>query len=172
MFALAEGDQRALGRLYDRHAGVMLALAERILRNGREAEDLVHDVFVEVWKHAGDYDPERGSVAAWLRLRTRSRAIDRVRSARLTRATPLETAHEPNTHMPDPEAAASGTKLQEALSSLPGEQAAVLLLGYFEGLTSSEISDRVGVPLGTVKSRAAAAMAKLRAHMGVAQGGA
>ncbi len=172
MFALAEGDRSALGLLYDRHAPVMLALAERILGNRREAEDLLHDVFVEVWKHAGDYDPERGSVAAWLRLRMRSRALDRVRSARIARAAPLDDGDLPAADLPDPEMAATGQRLHDALSALPGEQATVLVLGYFEGLSSSEIADRVGVPLGTVKSRAAAAMAKLRAQLGVAQGGA
>jgi RNA polymerase sigma-70 factor (ECF subfamily) len=174
LLALAEGDRSALGRLYDRHAPLLLALGEKILRSRREAEDLLHDVFVEAWKHAGDYDPERGSVTTWLRLRMRSRAIDRVRSARLARATPLEEArgHTGDDHPSDPEAAANGHRLRDALSSLPNEQATVLMLGYFEGLSSSEIADRCGIPLGTVKSRVAAAMNKLRAHMGVAQGGA
>jgi RNA polymerase sigma-70 factor (ECF subfamily) len=173
VFALAEGDERALGRLYDRHAPVLLALGDRILKNRREAEDLLHDVFVEVWRQAGDYDVARGPVATWLRLRMRCRAIDRVRLARIARSSPLDeaTTSAPD-HGPDPEEAADGQRLHHALSALPSDQATVLMLGYFEGLSSSEIADRCGIPLGTVKSRVAAAMTKLRAHMGVAQGGA
>jgi RNA polymerase sigma-70 factor (ECF subfamily) len=167
MLALAEGDRDALGRIYDRHAAVLLALAQRILRNRREAEDLLHDVFVEAWKQAGSYDPARGSVAAWLRLRMRSRAIDRVRSARLSRGTTLDEAREPSTAPSHHESIADGRALHQALAVLPDEQANVLVLGYFEGLSSSEIAEREGIPLGTVKSRVAAAMAKLRQHLGV-----
>jgi len=172
VFALAEGDQAALGRLYDRHAAVLLALAETVVKNRLEAEDLLHDVFVEVWKRAGDYDPERGSVATWLRLRLRSRALDRVRLARISRSSPLEDAPASAGASATQETAANGHKLQDAISTLPHEQATVLMLGYFEGLSSSEIAERCGIPLGTVKSRVAAALSKLRAHMGVAPGGA
>ena len=166
VISLAEGDADALGRLYDRHGAIMLALGERILKNRREAEDLLHDVFVEVWKHAGDYDADRGSVATWLRLRMRSRAIDRLRSARMSRVASLDDARlERSDEAPSPEASANNHQLQSALASLPGEQATVLMLGYFEGLSSSEIAEREGIPLGTVKSRVAAGMQKLRARM-------
>ena len=165
MFAAAEGDAAALGALYDRHAPTLLAIGHRILRNGREAEDLLHDVFVEAWRHAGDYDPARGSVQAWLRLRMRSRALDRVRSPRVSRARPLDDAVQARlAGGEDPERAADGAVLHSALEKLPEEQRKVLLLGYFEGLSCSEIAVRVGVPIGTVKSRVAAAMGKLRAH--------
>ncbi|MCA9694723.1 MAG: sigma-70 family RNA polymerase sigma factor [Polyangiaceae bacterium] len=168
IFAVAEGDREALGRLYDRHAPVLLALAQRILKNQRESEDLLHDVFVEAWRRAGDYDPQRGSVATWLRLRMRSRALDRVRSARLARQESFEggTAVDFTAEASQsPEEAANGAFLQSALDALPVDQRDVVVLGYFEGLSSSEIAARVGVPLGTVKSRAAAAMAKLRASL-------
>ena len=116
-----------------------MALAQRILKNQRESEDLLHDVFVEVWRRAGDYDPSRGSVGTWLRLRTRSRALDRVRSARIARAEPLEQQGDKRT--PDSgravEQSADHVQLREALVALPDEQRTVLLLGYFEGLSSS-----------------------------------
>ena len=128
-------------------------------------------MFVEVWRRAGDYDPERGSVASWLRVRMRSRALDRVRSPARRRSQPLEAASEPM-HEADAERAADGASLRAALGELPSEQRAVLWLGYFEGLSSSEIAEREGIPLGTVKSRAAAAMAKLRAHLRASPGGA
>jgi RNA polymerase sigma-70 factor (ECF subfamily) len=171
MMAAAEGDRLGLARLYDRHAPLLLALAERILKQRREAEDLVHDVFIEVWRCAGDYDPERGSVATWLRLRVRCRALDRLRSAGQTRAldTPsVEEGHAENAA----ELAVDRKALRAALAELPDEQRAVLMLGYFEGLSSTEIALVMGVPAGTVKSRVAAAMTKLRAHLGAPQGGA
>jgi RNA polymerase sigma-70 factor (ECF subfamily) len=173
MFAAAEGNADALGALYDRHAPTLLAIGQRILRNGREAEDLLHDVFVEAWRHAGDYDPARGSVGAWLRLRMRSRALDRVRSPRVARARPFDDAVQATLAGNDnPERAADGGVLHSALDTLPDEQRKVLLLGYFEGLSCSEIAKRIDVPLGTVKSRLAAAMGKLRAHFGATAGGA
>jgi RNA polymerase sigma-70 factor, ECF subfamily len=167
MLSLAEGDREALGRLYDRHAPVLLALGQRIVKNQREAEDLLHDVFVEVWRRASDYDPGRGSVATWLRLRTRSRALDRVRSARIARTDPIDGVLDSKTSKVtlSPEVAADNRHLREALATLPEEQQTVLLLGYFEGLSSSEIAQRVGIPIGTVKSRVASAMAKLRTHL-------
>ncbi|MBI4956820.1 MAG: sigma-70 family RNA polymerase sigma factor [Myxococcales bacterium] len=173
VLAVAEGDREALGRLYDRHGPVLLAVAAHILRDRREAEDLLHDVFVTVWQRAGDYDPARGTVAVWLQLRVRSRALDRVRSARLARSVPLDALS-----VAEPRAAASQERagdervLRDALARLPGEQRMVLELGYFEGLSSAQIAARVGVPLGTVKSRVAAAIAKLRTQLGAHEGGA
>lgn len=171
MFAAAEGNAEALGALYDRHAPNLLAIGLRILRNRREAEDLLHDVFVEAWRHAGDYDPARGSVRAWLRLRMRSRALDRVRSPRVSRARQLdESTHARLVSGDNPERAADNSTLRGALAALPDEQRAVVALGYFEGLSCSEIAKQIDVPIGTVKSRLAAAMRKLRAHFTPAGG--
>ena len=86
--AIASGDTRALAALYDRHAPLMLGLARRIVGGTSEAEDIVHDVFVEAWRRASDYDESRGSVKAWLLLRTRSRAIDFRKSAGVARTSP------------------------------------------------------------------------------------
>ena len=85
--AMAGGDRRALAALYDRHASYLLALGLRILKNRGEAEDLLHDVFLEVWRSAGDYDLNRGRVRTWLVIRMRSRALDVVKSARVRAAT-------------------------------------------------------------------------------------
>ena len=164
---VVRGDTAALGSLYDRHAPQMLAVATRILRSPREAEDLVHDVFVEVWKRAGDYDPRRGSVRGWLLLRVRSRSLDRVRSAGWSRGRSLvEERDGGSVDADDTEGATDHRAVRRALSELPEEQRTVLMLGYFEGLSSSEIATRTGVPIGTVKSRVAAAMTKLRSAMG------
>ena len=163
--AIAAGDTRALAALYDRHAPLMLALSRRIVLGKPEAEDIVHDVFVEAWRRAADYDETRGSVKAWLLLRTRSRAIDFRKSAGVARTVPtgdgdwLATLADPRA---DDSEAPDRARLRQLLSALNAEQREVLLLGYFEGLSSSEIATRIDVPIGTVKSRVAAALAALR----------
>jgi RNA polymerase sigma-70 factor (ECF subfamily) len=88
---VASGDQSALGVLYDRHSSLLLALGLRIVRARREAEDVLHDVFIELWRHAGDYQPERGSVKSWMLLRMRSRCLDRVRSHGYSRVVALDS---------------------------------------------------------------------------------
>jgi RNA polymerase sigma-70 factor (ECF subfamily) len=160
---VAGGDRNALGLLYDRYAPIVLALGQKILRSRREAEDLLQDVFLEVWRQAGDYEPSRGSVRTWIVLRARSRALDRCRSA-WSRVVPIEDTQERGDEgAVDPMLQADHERLRRVLVTLPEEQQKVLELGYFEGLSSSEIAERLGVPLGTVKSRVAAALAKLRA---------
>lgn len=163
--AMARGDNGALAELYDRYAGTMLALAQRIVGRGAEAEDIIHDVFLETWRHSADYDPARGSVKAWLLLRTRSRSLDVQKSARVKKQasglsdTWLAQLGDPSR---DTASSADQARIRQVLVDLSPEQREVLLLGYFEGLSSSEIAERVGVPLGTVKSRVAAALAALR----------
>jgi RNA polymerase sigma-70 factor, ECF subfamily len=165
--SLASGDKQALGVLYDRHAGIMLALGLRVLGVRREAEDLVHDVFLEAWRHAGDYDPRRGSVKTWLLLRMRSRCLDRVRSHGFSRVESLET--EPVRHgaVERNERRMDGARARALLERLPPAQREVLELGYFEGLSFSEIASQLDIPIGTVKSRVSAAMTKLREDLGV-----
>lgn len=162
--AMARGRVEALGALYDRHAGGLLALAERIAGAAAAAEDIVQDVFLETWRRASDYDPSRGSVRAWLALRTRSRALDFRKSASVSRTVSTDWAL--LDQLEDPSAESSGspdrTRLRDALLALPEEQRQVLLLGYFEGNSSSEIASLTGLPVGTVKSRVAAALTSLR----------
>ena len=143
----------------------MLGLARRIVGGKPEAEDIVHDVFVEAWRRAADYDEQRGSVKAWLLLRTRSRAIDFRKSAGVARTVPssdsdwLASLVDPrgdSSEAPDRE------RLRRLLAELNVEQREVLLLGYFEGLSSSEIAIKLAIPIGTVKSRVAAALNALR----------
>ncbi|MCA9593207.1 MAG: sigma-70 family RNA polymerase sigma factor [Myxococcales bacterium] len=162
---LTRGDRAALAALYDRHAPLVFALVRRIVGSAAEAEDLVHDVFLEAWRRAETYDPGRGGVRTWLLLRARSRALDHKKSAAVSRTEALPER---------PKAAVDGdhslapdcARLRRALLALPQEQQHVLLLGYFEGLSSTEIAARVGAPVGTVKSRVAAALSKLRAALG------
>jgi RNA polymerase sigma-70 factor (ECF subfamily) len=165
---MARGEATALGVLYDRYAPILLALAERIVGRGSEAEDLVQEVFLEAWRKSASYDPTRASVKTWLLLRARSRCLDHKKSARVSRrAQGSDTAW--LEELADPEGAPSlapdRAKIREVLMGLPAEQRAVLLLGYFEGLSSSEMAEQLGIPIGTVKSRAAAALAALRASL-------
>lgn len=168
--AMAGGDRAALGTLYDRYAGLLLAVAQRILRTRREAEDLVHDVFLEVYRHAADYDEARGSVRAWLVLRLRSRALDRLKSSAYSKVVSLDA--NPRDQDPassdDPSLAPDCARVRRALTELPEDQRAVLELAYFDGHSLSEIAEELGVPLGTVKSRLARALGRLREDLDVA----
>jgi RNA polymerase sigma-70 factor, ECF subfamily len=139
--AMAAGDRRALATLYERHAALLLGLALRIVREKREAEDLLHDVFLETWRSAKDFDPKRGRVRTWLAIRMRSRALDLQKSARVSRNT-----------------GDGGLELGQ-------EQRRVLELAYFEGLSCTEIAERVAIPVGTVKSRIAAGLDRLRSGL-------
>jgi len=163
--AIANGDTRALATLYDRHAPLMLALSRRIVVGKSEAEDIVHDVFVEAWRRAADYDRQRGSVKAWLLLRTRSRAIDFRKSAGVARTIPTGDG-DWLASLADPRALDSESpdlaRLRQLLATLGDDQREVLFLGYFEGLSSSEMATRLGIPIGTVKSRVASALSALR----------
>jgi RNA polymerase sigma-70 factor (ECF subfamily) len=165
---MARGDSSALAELYDRFAGGMLALAQRIVGRGTEAEDIVHDVFLEAWRHSADYDPARGSVKAWLLLRTRSRSLDLQKSARVSkqaRGLPEDWLSELGDPTLDTTAGVDQARIRQVLTILTPEQREVLLLGYFEGLSSSEIAEVIGVPIGTVKSRVAAALSALRSAL-------
>lgn len=173
--AIARGDRGALGALYDRYAPILMALGVRLLGERREAEDVLHDVFVEVWKHAGEYDPERATVKTWLVLRMRSRCLDRLRSAGHSRRESLTGREEvtlERTRTDKPSAVedrVDAGRLRGVLATLPDDQKAVIVLGFFDGLSSSEIAEELGIPIGTVKSRVRSAMSKLRQALGVGE---
>lgn len=167
--AMAEGDREALGALYDRYAGLLMAVALRMLRTRREAEDLVHDVFLEAYRHAVDYDLQRGTVRAWLVLRVRSRALDRLKASSYTKVVSLDAGppgREPESH-DDPSAAPDCARVRRALAGLAADQRAVLELAYFEGRSHGEIAAELGLPIGTVKSRLARALTRLRDELDV-----
>lgn len=179
MIAVASGDRAALATLYDLYAPVLLGLGIRVLRSRRDAEDVVHDVFLEVWRRAHSYDPTRASVRGWLLLMMRCRSLDRRKSAAFSLSTPLDTVtHDAASHGALANArahdgsASAGDAIDHkravtALAALPEAQREVLVLGYFQGLSSSEIATELDIPIGTVKSRVAAAMRALRERMGL-----
>ena len=162
MALVAQGDDAALAHIYKRHSRVVFAVAMKLLRHRGEAEDLLHDVFMEAWRHAHRFDASRGSVRTWLLVRCRARAIDRLRSPRLKRRRSLEGLPERSSAALSAERQSDGQRVREALATLPQVQRAVVEAACFRGLTSVEIAEEQGIAVGTVKSRTAAAMRKLR----------
>lgn len=166
--ALARGDLEGLEQLYDAYSTLMFSVALKMLGSRAAAEDLVHDVFLEAWRAASSFDRSRGTIRTWLMVRLRSRALDRLRSAGQTRRvdTGGEQLPEPRT-VPgeDPELSPDRQAVRGVVADLPGPQRQVIELAYFGGLSASEISARIGVPIGTVKSRTAKALAALRTEV-------
>lgn len=164
----AEDASDALSELYDRFAGLLLAVSRRILGSQEEAEDVLQEVFVQVWNQAARYESSRSSVSTWLSLIARSRSIDRLRSRQVQERT-AQSAHEENP-LEDASPEGVGNVLHEerrkrllaVLAELPEEQRGVLELAFFQGMTQSEISAATDTPLGTVKTRTLLAMRKLR----------
>lgn len=170
--AIARRSPESLGDLYDRHAAVVYGLAKRIVRRAEDAEEVVQDVFAQVWRDAPRYDPSRASVAGWLVMLAKTRAIDRLRASRARPDLDAGSEEGPAwvpSHDPSPEhqavSADEARGIEDALVTLPETQRTLVDLAYFEGLTQSEIAGRTGVPLGTVKTRLRAAMAALRSVM-------
>ena len=174
---MAGGEDRALGDLYDRYGKTLYALALAIVREPADAEEVVVDAFGQAWRSAASFDPARGSVGAWLATIARSRALDLVR-ARGRRAKVHERAALLSDGVATPIASPGidpgrGAEQSEArhlvgraLGALPEPQRMAIELAYFEGLTQSEIAERLAEPLGTIKTRMRAGMEKLRGLLG------
>jgi len=169
---IADGEQVALGTLYDESSALVYSMVLRVLGNIADAEETTMDVYTQVWKNAAGYDGSRGSVTAWLVTLARSRAIDRVRSrtSRAKKETALpETYDAPalgNSPEQDSEEKQRRTRVMAALATLPAEQRELVELAFYGGLTHSELVERTGQPLGTVKTRIRMGMARLREHLG------
>jgi RNA polymerase sigma-70 factor (ECF subfamily) len=165
---MAAGDPQAAGDLYDRHARAVYSLARRMLADSSQAEDIVQEVFTQAWTQARRYDPLRASVATWLLMMTRSRAIDRLRARRGDQrdAAAEGRAEELPDLQPGQDDMAItgqlGERLRDALQSLAEPQRKAIELAYYEGLSQSEISERLREPLGTVKTRIRTGLLKLR----------
>lgn len=167
---VANRDQAALSALYDRYARVVNGLAFKILGDAEEAEEVVVDVFEQVWRNAARYDGTRGRLDAWIFLMTRSRSLDRLRSRarvdRTTAASEEAAAVDLQVKVADPEADTLAAERRDvvrgALSALPEGQRQAIELAYYEGLSQSEIADRTGEALGTIKTRVRLGLTKLR----------
>jgi RNA polymerase sigma-70 factor, ECF subfamily len=171
---VVERDAEAFARLYDRHADLVYSVALRVLADPALAEDTTQDVFLRVWRTPTAYDPARGRFASWLVSVARNRAVDEVRMRgrrRLREAGENVIADDPpDGHAEDPQLAvqvqADREAVRRAMKTLPADQRQAIELAYFSGLTQQEISERLGQPLGTVKTRTRLAMKKLRAALG------
>ena len=172
---MAEGDEQALGALYDRWHPVVHAVVARVLRQRDDVDDVVEEVFWQAWRQAERYDPARAVVQTWVLTIARSRALDRARAVMRRREEPLDgesgdvAAQQPAEGDPGMDAEASERRriVVAALAELPAEQRECLELGYFGGLSQTEIAERTGQPLGTVKTRMRLAMQKLKVRLQV-----
>jgi RNA polymerase sigma-70 factor (ECF subfamily) len=188
--AVASGSQDALAVLYDRHAEAIFRLAVRLTNDRGLAEEIVQETFLALWNRAELFDPASGSVTTWLRTIARNRAVDRLRAA-ARRPRPAEPRLDPG---PDGETIGAGrpgsdsqpgggpaapeaaperavelaelrAALRDALADMPAEERRVILLAYQDGLSQSEIANRLGWPLGTVKTRTRRALRRLRSRL-------
>jgi RNA polymerase sigma-70 factor (ECF subfamily) len=153
LHAIARGDESALASLYDRYHSILLGLLLRILHSRVEAEDVLQEVFLQIWQRAANFDETRGRAFTWMVTLARSRAIDRLRS--------LDSRQRADAYQAEQRAIVGA-----ALAEIPEEQRRALLLAYFEGLTQSEIAARLNQPLGTIKTRMRSGLSKLRDLLG------
>lgn len=168
---VADQKPEALGILYNRYAPALLALGTRILGSVPEAEEVLQEVFLHVWNHAGRYDAGRSSVSTWLILIGRSRSIDRLRTRKVVERTHESAAKRDPAGHASPEGLESvfvherRERVRGEMEKLPPEQQQVLEMAFYEGLSQSEIAAKAGLPLGTVKTRTLLAMKKLRSAL-------
>ena len=161
---VARADDSALAELYDRFGHVAYGIALRIVRDPALAEDAVQEAFLAVWRSAARFVPERAKASTWILTLVHRRTVDVVRREQPRRAEPLEAAREPSGNLTEDEAwlRLQRARVQEALRRLPDQQREALELAYYGGFTQSELADRLGEPLGTIKSRMFAGLARLR----------
>jgi RNA polymerase sigma-70 factor (ECF subfamily) len=168
---IAQGSPEGVELLYDRHGALAYGLALRILRDPVTAEDVVQEAFLSIWRGASTYRPERGSVRSWLCTVVRNRAIDRTRGRAGHARSELPLEHVAGDHSTDDVwgevvAELDREHIRRALDTLPPEQRTTIELAYFGGCSQTEISERMQVPLGTVKGRTRLALTRLRGVLG------
>ena len=160
--AITAGDREAFAAFYDRHSATAFGLLKKMLREPSDAEDVLQETFLQVWRQAGRYDSERSSPLGWLVMMARSRAMDRLRRHSIT--TTSELPEQPV--LPDAEAAAAFQECQfavaGALAQLPAEQQIAIQIAFFGGLSYEQAADHLGIPVGTAKTRIRLGMMKLR----------
>jgi RNA polymerase sigma factor (sigma-70 family) len=161
----ARGEEAALAELYDRLGGVAYGLAYRVLRDEALAQDAVQEAFLALWRTAGSFVAERSRASTWLLTLVHRRAVDVVRREQRRRVEPLDGVPEPGTAgtaADDAWLRLERERVQEALRRLPDTQREAIELAYYGGFTQSELAERLGEPLGTIKSRMFAGLARLR----------
>lgn len=156
------GDQNAMAQLYDRYSGVVYSVALRVLTDTGAAEDVLQDVFMQLWRNPGAFDSSRGSLGAWLAVIARHRAIDQLRKRRPeTDIADVVISCDQNLES-STDRSRIVEKVRSILGAMPAQQRTVLEMAYFQGLSHSEISAKMGEPLGTIKTRIRTALMSLR----------
>ncbi len=172
--AVARGDLSAFEKLYDRYSPTIYAVLLRILGNAEDAQEMLQEAFVKVWTNASMFDAVRGSEVAWLISIARSKGIDRLRSRKIRSDRENDAGREISIHSSFVDRTTGAdtaiqsqerTAVRNALAELPEPQRIALELAYFEGLSQSEIAERLGEPLGTIKTRMQLGMKKLRERL-------
>jgi RNA polymerase sigma-70 factor (ECF subfamily) len=160
--AIRSGDQAAMGALYDRYSSIVYAVALRVLQDTGAAEDVLQEIFMQLWRNPGAFDASRGNMAAWLAVIARHRAIDSLRRRRPENdIADVVVSVEPDLAS-DADRSRAMDKVRGALQAMPSPQRSALEMAYFEGLTHVEIAEKTGEPLGTIKTRIRAGLVSLR----------
>jgi RNA polymerase sigma-70 factor, ECF subfamily len=160
--AIRSGDEQAMGQLYSRYSSMVYAVALRVLGDSGAAEDILQDVFMKLWRNPDVFDANRGSLGAWLAVIARNRAIDLLRKRRPEEdISEVVVGYDPKLFQ-SAERDRALEKIRGALSAMPASQRSVLEMAYFEGLTHTEIADKTGEPLGTIKTRIRGGLQALR----------
>lgn len=175
MVRLAQGDAPALAVLYDRYSPLVYAVLLRVLRNRAEADDLLIDVFHEMWQRAGRFDPTRSSVTSYLAMLARSRAVDRLRANRARPTVPLDPAFDsPQETMRNPLRLArqdeEANLVRQAMTALSADQREAIECAFFDGLSHTEIADKLGKPLGSIKTHIRQGLIRLRDSLRISIG--
>ena len=171
---IGQGDRRSFEELYDRFSGVLFSTAYRVLNNREAAEDVLQDVFIQIWEKAALYDPTRGKPMTWAITLTRNKAIDRLRSTQRRNRLQDDLEHEAQTveqfddknSFDAVSSVETGEMVREAIKKLSKDQREAIELAFLSSLTQTEISERLGEPLGTVKARIRRGMMKLKDLLG------
>jgi RNA polymerase sigma-70 factor (ECF subfamily) len=165
-----EGDRRSFEQLYERFSGVLFSTAYRVLNNQQAAEDVLQDVFIQIWEKAPLYDSNRGKPLTWAVTLTRNKAIDRLRSVQrrhrlqddVEKEASIGEQFDGRSSLDEVEGIEKAQLIRDAISKLSKDQREAIQLAFFSGLTQTEIAEKLGEPLGTIKARIRRGMMKLR----------
>jgi RNA polymerase sigma-70 factor (ECF subfamily) len=167
LLRVARRDVRAFEALYDRYGRAVYSLALGLLHDAQAAEEVAQDVFLAIWRSARDFDPQRGQARPWILSMAHHKSVDALRRRRLRAAEALSaTAVGDEDVAADAMRAAEARHVREVLAALPHAQREAIALAYYEGYTQQEIADRLGIPLGTVKTRVRDGLLRLRDLLG------
>lgn len=160
--AIRSADQSAMAALYDRYSSIVYSVALRVLQDTGAAEDVLQDIFMQLWRNPGAFDASRGNMGAWLAVITRHRAIDALRRRRPENDIEYVVVSVEPDLASEADRSRAMDKVRGALQSMPVSQRSALEMAYFEGLTHVEIAEKTGEPLGTIKTRIRAGLVSLR----------